>query len=182
MARRRGDRTSQQQYSSTSEEELHDTDNDDPILSPSDYRRPHQQKPINDGIIARDIRACFDAFDSDENHTFAMKFLFKKGLALGLFARGEAIGMLKERPSDDAACGDDDSAVTSNSPDSQSKTTVSKKKAKTASPADNLAKKNKSILGSFGCGGLRVDKLIRCLNNSLISFGSSMADYQNLLW
>ena len=175
MAGRRGNRVNRQQSSSTLEEDHHDTDS---ILSPND-RRSNEHNQTNDAIIASGIRTCLDAFDSDEIHTLAMKFLFKKGLALGLFTRGEAIDLLKERPSDDAACDDDDSAVTRKSPDSQPKT---KKKPKTASPADNLAKKNKSILGSFGCGGLRVDKLIRCLNNALISFGSAMKDYQNLQW
>jgi hypothetical protein len=130
----------------------------------------------SDSEIAKDIRHALDSFNSDEKFKHALKVLFARGFSLGLFTRGEQnASTVKESNTSEVTEGSNNEAIAGGSSSKRPKKNPN-------SVAEVTAKKNKAILSAFGHGGLRVDKLIRCLNNTLISNTKTISEHMNLTW
>jgi hypothetical protein len=138
-----------------------------------------------DSDIAKDIVEVMSKFDDDLKFKDALKFLFSRGLPLGLFVRGadtaaptKAAATASEEGADDSNGDQGSAGISGNSSAKESR----KQQANGQNTTEATAKKNKAIQTAFGPAGLRVDKLIRYLNNAWISCADSILDYQNMLW
>jgi hypothetical protein len=137
-------------------------------------------REISDADVARTIRHALDHFDDDGKFNAALRAFFTSGFALGLFTRGEQVGStVSNKTDEDCEKGDDDALSAAPTTNDASKKARKKQAGMTA---EIVAKKNKAILSHFGFGGLRVEKLIRSLNNAVISQPATMADHLNLHW
>jgi hypothetical protein len=140
-------------------------------------------RSISDADVERSIRHALDNFDEDKFKA-VMRDLFKSGFALGLYMRGEEVvstasnetGGGFEEDGDDQ---DNDAALSAASTNDASEK-VGKRRVRTVEKV--AEKKNKVIMSHFGFGGLRVEKLVRSLNNALISQAATMENHMNLQW
>jgi hypothetical protein len=133
-------------------------------------------REISDADVAITIRQALDNFDEDKFKA-AMRVLFKRGFPLGLFMRGEKVVSTASNETG-GGCEEDGDDQDNNADDSSKK--VVKRRESIAEKV--VAKKNKAILSHFGPGGLRVEKLVRSLNNALISQVATMEIHTNLQW
>jgi hypothetical protein len=156
---------------------------DDPCLDEAAIGRRSYTK---DSDIAKDIVKVMSKFDDDVKFKDALKFLFSRGIPLGLFVRGTdtaASTKATATASEDGVV--DDSNVDQGSTDISGNSSAKeskKQQANSQNATEATAKKNKVIQNIFGPAGLRVDKLIRYLNNAWISCAGSILDYQNFIW